>query len=113
VTHDLDPNLQHPARLRLMTMLTAVSEAEFSALRDNLDVADSVLSKHISALASVRYLTSRKGSHLGRRTTWVRLTPTGRRALAAHVAVLRAIIEQVEVASRTDERPGLSPGPFA
>ena len=71
VTRDLDPNLQHPARLRLMTMLTAVSEAEFSALRDHLDVADSVLSKHISALASVRYVNSRKGSHLGRRTTWV------------------------------------------
>ena len=80
-----------------MTMLTAVSEAEFSALREHLDVADSVLSKHISALASVRYVTSRKGSHLGKRTTWVRLTPTGRRALAAHVTVLRAIIDQMEV----------------
>ena len=97
MTHELDPNLQHPARLRLMTMLTAVSEAEFSALREQLDVADSVLSKHISALAAVRYVTSRKGSHLGKRTTWVRLTPTGRRALAAHVAVLRAIIDQVDL----------------
>ncbi len=83
-----------------MTMLTAVSEAEFSALRDHLDVADSVLSKHISALASVRYVNSRKGTHLGRRTTWIRLTPTGRRALAAHVSVLRAIIDQVDVATK-------------
>jgi DNA-binding MarR family transcriptional regulator len=99
VTPDLDPNLQHPARLRLMTMLTAVSEAEFSALRDQLEVADSVLSKHISVLASVRYLRTRKGTHLGRRTTWIALTSTGRRALSAHVAALRAIIEQVDVAA--------------
>ena len=41
----LDPGLQAPARLKLMTMLTAVSEAEFSTLRDSLDVSDSVLSK--------------------------------------------------------------------
>lgn len=99
MTHDLDQNLQHPARLRLMTMLTAVSEAEFSALRDQLEVTDSVLSKHITVLTSVRYLRSRKGSHLGRRTTWIGLTPTGRRALAAHVAILRSIIEQVDVAT--------------
>jgi hypothetical protein len=34
--HELDSNLQAPARLKLMTMLTAVSEAEFSTLRDRL-----------------------------------------------------------------------------
>jgi DNA-binding MarR family transcriptional regulator len=100
VTRDLDPNLQHPARLRLMTMLTAVSEAEFSVLRDQLDVSDSVLSKHISALTSVRYIRSRKGSQLGRRTTWVGLTAPGRRALTAHVAALRAIIDEVDVTTR-------------
>jgi len=41
----LDSSIQSPARLKLMTMLTAVSEAEFSTLRDSLDVSDSVLSK--------------------------------------------------------------------
>ncbi len=96
---ELDPNLQHPARLRLMTMLTAVSEAEFSVLRDQLDVSDSVLSKHISALTGVRYVRSRKGNQLGRRTTWVALTTPGRRALTAHVAALRAIIDEVDVAT--------------
>ena len=93
---DLDVHLQAPARLRLMTSLTAVSEAEFSTLRDNLDVSDSVLSKHLSALAEVRYVKSRKGVHLGRRTTWVSLTSTGSKALSAHVAVLRDLIAGVE-----------------
>jgi len=93
---DLDPHLQAPARLRLMTTLTAVSEAEFSTLRDTLNVSDSVLSKHLAALAEVRYVKSRKGVHLGRRTTWVSLTSTGGRALSAHVAVLRELIAGVE-----------------
>jgi len=96
VTADLDPVLQAPARLKLMTMLTAVTEAEFATLRENLAVSDSVLSKHVSALAAEEYLRSRKGMHAGRRTTWISLTPTGRTALRSHVAALRALIAGVE-----------------
>jgi DNA-binding MarR family transcriptional regulator len=92
----LDSGIQAPARLKLMTMLTAVSEAEFSTLRDSLDVSDSVLSKHVAALVTVAYVKSRKGVHLGHRTTWISLTPKGRKALSAHVAVLRELIAGVE-----------------
>ena len=92
---DLDPHLQAPARLKLATMLTAVTEAEFAVLRDRLDVSDSVLSKHLSALAEAGYVKVRKGVHQGRRTTWVSLTTPGRRAVTAHVAVLRALIADV------------------
>jgi DNA-binding MarR family transcriptional regulator len=92
----LDPQLQPPARLKLMSLLVAVSEMEFSILRQELDVSDSVLSKHIAALAQADYVHSRKGSHLGRRTTWISATRSGRAALSAHVAALRAIIADVE-----------------
>ena len=51
---DLDPHLQAPARLKLVTMLTAVSEAEFALVRDRLGVSDSVLSKHLSALGDAQ-----------------------------------------------------------
>lgn len=94
---DLDPHLQSPARLRLTTMLTAVSETEFAALRDSLEVSDSVLSKHLAALADVGYVRIRKGVHRGRRTTWVALTPQGRRSLGDHVAALRSIIEAAKL----------------
>jgi DNA-binding MarR family transcriptional regulator len=89
---ELDEILQSPARLRLATLLTAVSEAEFSTLRDSLGVSDSVLSKHVSALAKAGYVRSRKGVHAGRRTTWISLTPPGRTALTDHVAALRELI---------------------
>jgi DNA-binding MarR family transcriptional regulator len=93
---ELDPLIHAPARLQLVTSLTAVSEAEFSTLRDALDVSDSVMSKHVSALAEAGYLHIRKGSRAGRRTTWIGLTPAGRRALRDHVAALRRLIDVVD-----------------
>ena len=85
----LDPLIHAPARLHLLTTLSAVSEAEFATLREVLEVSDSVLSKHISALVDAGYVRSRKGVQAGRRTTWIGLTDAGRKALRAHVAALR------------------------
>jgi len=90
-----DPLIHAPARLTLMSMLTAVSEAEFATIRDRLEVSDSVLSKHVAALAAAGYVESRKGVHHGRRTTWIRITGAGRAALVSHVAALRALIAQI------------------
>lgn len=96
MTARLDQHLLAPARLKLMTMLTAVTEVEFATLRKHLAVADSVLSKHVSLLAGAGYVTSRKGMHAGRRTTWISVTGKGRKVLRAHVAALREIIADVE-----------------
>jgi DNA-binding MarR family transcriptional regulator len=93
---ELDPHVVAPARLKLMTTLTGVSQAEFSTIRDALDVSDSVLSKHLAALEDVGYVKRRKGLHQGRRTTWVSLTSRGRQALSAHVVELRALIDGVQ-----------------
>ena len=92
----IDPLIHPPARLQLMTTLTAVTEAEFVTLREALGVSDSVLSKHVSALGDAGYVSSRKGVVKGRRTTWVALTRAGDRALRGHVAALRALIEAVD-----------------
>jgi DNA-binding transcriptional ArsR family regulator len=59
----------------VVTTLSAVSEAEFVTLRTALDVSDSVLSKHISALAEAGYVRSRKSVRAGRRTTWILVDP--------------------------------------
>jgi DNA-binding MarR family transcriptional regulator len=93
---ELDGHLQAPARLRLTSMLSVVSELEFITLRDGLEVSDSVLSKHVSALADAGYVRSRKGAHEGRRTTWISLTGKGRKVLKEHVAALREIIAAVD-----------------
>jgi len=93
---ELDEHVVAPARLRLMTMLTAVSAAEFATARETLGVSDSVLSKHLGALEEIGYLKRRKDVDHGRRTTWISLTPRGRRALSAHVAALRALIDGID-----------------
>ena len=93
---ELDEHVVAPARLKLMTTLTAVSEAEFGTIRDALQVSDSVLSKHLAALEDIDYVRRRKGVHRGRRTTWIALTPRGREALSAHVAALRTLISDVD-----------------
>lgn len=78
-----------------MTMLDAVAEAEFSLMRDRLEVSDSVMSKHLSALVACGYVKTSKARTGGRRTTWVRITRSGRRALRHHVAALRELIDNV------------------
>jgi DNA-binding MarR family transcriptional regulator len=93
---ELDEHVVAPARLKLMTALTAVSEAEFATVRDALEVSDSVLSKHLSALEDDDYLKRRKGMHRGRRTTWISLTPRGRTALSEHVTALRELINGID-----------------
>ena len=95
--NDIDPVIHAPARLRLCAMLTAVDTARFGTVRDRLGVSDSVLSKHVSALAEAGYVRTTKGSVDGQRATWVALTPRGRTAFAAHVAALRAVIDAAPV----------------
>ncbi|MRK01262.1 helix-turn-helix domain-containing protein [Aeromicrobium sp. S22] len=93
---DLDPLIHAPARLRLCAMLSVVDDAQFATVRERLDVSDSVLSKHVSALVDAGYVVARKGALDGRRTTWLALTSAGRKAFAAHVAALRAVIDATD-----------------
>ena len=74
-TTEPDRLIHPPARLRLMTIVSSVDEIEFVTLRERLDLSDSVLSKHLTVLTDAGYVQTRKGSHDGRRTTWVTRRP--------------------------------------
>lgn len=87
----LDMVLHPPARLQIAAVLANVSEAEFARLKDLTGVADSVLSKHLSALAEAGHISLRKAARDGRQRTWAALTATGRKAFAAHVAALQEL----------------------
>jgi DNA-binding MarR family transcriptional regulator len=96
VKGELQAELVAPKRLELMTLLTAVSEAEFATVRDALAVSNSVLSKHLGTLEDADLIRRRKSLDRQRRTTWISLTQRGRRALSAHVAALRELIDGIE-----------------
>jgi DNA-binding transcriptional ArsR family regulator len=89
---NLDPVIHAPVRLQIVSLLAAATEAEFSFVRDSLQISDSVLSKHASALENAGYVHIRKG-HVGKRPrTWLKLTDQGRTAFAEYVATLQQIV---------------------
>jgi DNA-binding MarR family transcriptional regulator len=88
----LDLVIHEPTRLRICGILGQTIEVEFGTLRDLLEVADSVLSKHLKTLEVAGYVqTSRQKASTGRPRTWAKLTPSGRAAFQAHVAELRRL----------------------
>lgn len=92
MTAQFDEVIHAPNRLRICAFLAATSTAEFGVLRDLLEVADSVLSKHLKVLQDAGYLTVDKPTGRGRVKTWVKLTPEGRTAYAGHVEALKGLI---------------------
>ena len=90
--HGLDEQLNAPVRLSLLALLSKLENAEFAAVRDALDVSDSVLSKQVSQLEAVGYVHVEKG-YVGKRPrTWLSATAQGTEALARHLDALRAVI---------------------
>jgi DNA-binding MarR family transcriptional regulator len=94
----LDGTLHAPARLQIAAMLARVEEAEFAAIRDIVEVSDSVLSKHLSALGEAGYVRLRKAALDGRQRTWVSLTRAGGKAFAAHMAALHELVTRAQQA---------------
>lgn len=87
-----DAVLHPPARLQIAAVLANVRDAEFARLRELVGVSDSVLSKHLAALAEVGHIKLRKAASDGRQRTWASLTKPGHAAFKAHVAALQAIV---------------------
>ena len=94
-----DAVLHPPARLQIAAVLANVDTAEFAKLRKLVGVSDSVLSKHLSALAEAGHISLRKVASDGRQRTWASLTRSGRTAFKAHVAALQKIVEGAALAA--------------
>ena len=86
-----EPAFQHPSRLQIGAVLAQAQSAEFAKLREFTGVADSVLSKHLSALVEAGYVALDKATLDGRQRTWASFTRAGRKAFAQHVAALQRL----------------------
>jgi DNA-binding MarR family transcriptional regulator len=89
--HELDDLLGHPVRFSIVAMLVAASKVEFSFVRDQLEVSDSMLSKQVSALEQAGYVKVDKGFIGKRARTWLSITRVGRSTFERHLAALRSI----------------------
>lgn len=92
---EVDEVIHAPNRLAICAMLSGASAVEFGVIRDELDVSDSVVSKHLKVLVDAGYVTfeSRTAESSRRPRTWASLTPAGRDALTTHVQMLQQIVQ--------------------
>ncbi len=86
-----DTIIHGPNRLQICAFLTPLQEAEFRAIRDELNVSDSVLSKQLKQLEEVGYVRFRKSAVNGRQRMWASLTTSGRKAFVSHIEELRRL----------------------
>lgn len=91
-TAGFDPIIHAPNRLQICALLEPNASVEFSTLKAQLDVSDSVLSKHIKTLEEASYVLVEKKIADGRQRTWLSLSNDGRIAFKDHVSALRAIV---------------------
>lgn len=92
--HQLNDVIHAPVRLSIMSTLVDLDKAEFSLVRDTVEISDSVLSRQATALEEAGYLHIKKG-YVGKRPrTWYSLTEKGRAAYESHLEALRQIVRQ-------------------
>ncbi|TWD78987.1 winged helix DNA-binding protein [Kribbella amoyensis] len=89
----LDPVIHTPKRLAAMAVLANSTTASFRFLRNYLDISDSDLSKHMSALEAAGYVHSAKDGRGRGATTTFKLTRDGQKAYNAHRDALRALLD--------------------
>ena len=92
--HRLDEVLLNGVRLSIVAALDSVAKAEFSLLRETVEITDSALSKQVAVLEEAGYVQVEKG-RVGRRPrTWLSITPVGAQAYRYHLRALRDIAGQ-------------------
>jgi DNA-binding MarR family transcriptional regulator len=99
VTHPalrLDETVHQRVRLGVLAVLEEAKRADFTYLRDALDLSDGNLSRHIQVLEEAGLINVEKGYEGRRPRTWVSATRRGRAALAAEVKSLRELISRVD-----------------
>lgn len=89
----IDEFLHTPARLAIMSLLAPAEWVRFSFLKETIGTSDSALSKQVSALEAVGYVTTRKDLSMAtRRSTSVRITDDGRAAFDRYLSALEALL---------------------
>lgn len=89
----LDDTVHQRVRLGVLAVLHERAQADFVLLRETLAVTDGNLSRHVQVLEGAGYVEVVKGYDGRRPRTTIRVTDSGRRAFAAEVAALRALLD--------------------
>ncbi len=89
---ELDPVIHGKLRLALLSLLSAVEEAEFTWLREKTGATDGNLGAHLLKLEEAGYVGMEKKFVSRKPVTLYRMTERGREALAAYVEALKQLL---------------------
>ncbi len=92
----LDDVVHQRVRLGILAVLEEASRADFSFVRDALDLSDGNLSRHVSTLEKAGLVEVEKGYEGRRPRTWLSATPAGRKALSDEISAMRDLISRVD-----------------
>ena len=91
----LDDTVHQRVRLGILAILCEVRRADFSYLRDTLELSDGNLARHLQVLDEAGHVRIAKTFEGKRPRTWVSATPQGRSALETEIRSLRALISRL------------------
>ena len=85
----LDNAVHQRTRLGILTILAGADRADFSFLRDTLDLTDGNLSRNLTVLENAGFVAIDKTFEGRRSRTWISVTPAGQHALNQEIQALR------------------------
>jgi DNA-binding MarR family transcriptional regulator len=100
-----DEIIHQSIRLKIMAALNALpagEQLEFTRLKAIVQATDGNLGAHLTTLENANYVAIRKDFVAKKPRTRIAMTKGGRKAFAAHVGYLRAILDG-DSARETDE----------
>jgi DNA-binding MarR family transcriptional regulator len=92
---DLDRMVHEPARLAILTVLSAAQEVEFLFLLKVTGLSKGNLSIQAQKLEAAGYVRTTKGFRGRIPMTTFSITPEGKKALAAYQAQMRALLPKM------------------
>jgi len=98
---DLDRMVHEPARLAILTVLSAAEEVEFLFLVKVTGLSKGNLSVQAQKLEAAGYLETRKAFRGRVPVTSFRITPQGKAALLAYHEQMRALLPRTEPGTKT------------
>lgn len=103
-TVGLDETVHQRVRLGVLTVLSESAECDFGTLREQLELTDGNLNRHLGVLDAAGLVAVRKGYEGRRPRTWLRLTRKGRTALRAEIQALEQLTARLRAATDNSER---------
>lgn len=91
-----DPVIHVPARLKVMMLLAATTEASFNQLAEEARLTDGNLASHLRTLEQAGYVRSRRGLVDLKPRVRYALTNQGRAALKEYCASLEAALRRLQ-----------------